>query len=259
MYDSEMMLTMSLGSINLANKGFDIVWDDIMFRFMINEFKDGIIFADQLSNERGLKLRLILEVTKENLSFLESLQNYEIRHLSDLRGNFGIFDSRAYMVQIFNQNEDKLDQTLWSNSKVLVDKQQTLFDKLWIMAKPLAIRRKEIEYEDIKDFHRMITHYQKILDVIHSLFLTCNNELTIFSSNKILCNILNKNNFVNRLPVFIERNLTVKILTDNIDEHLIKQINSLNKLNPQNPIQLGYYNKIGELNELIIFLIISIY
>ena len=152
MYDSEMMLAMSLDSINLANKGFDIVWDDIMFHFMKNEFKEGIMYADQRSKERGIKLRLIMEVTEENLSFLDSLQNYEIRHLSDLRGNFGIFDNRVYMVQIFNQSDDKPNQTLWSDSKVLVDKQQLLFDKLLVMAKPLAIRRKEIEYREIKTF-----------------------------------------------------------------------------------------------------------
>ncbi|MGD9533431.1 MAG: hypothetical protein AB7V56_06650 [Candidatus Nitrosocosmicus sp.] len=49
----------------------------------------------------------------------------------------------------------------------------------------------------------------------------------------------------------IRRNLLVKILTDDIDEHLIKQIDSINELNPQNLIRVGYSNKTGELNELI--------
>ena len=37
-----------------------------------------------------------------------------------------------------------------------------------------------------------------------------------------------------------------------IDETMIEQITSLNKFNQANPVQLGYTNKIGELNEMTI-------
>ena len=53
------------------------------------------------------------------------------------------------MVFIFQKGSERPDQTLWSNSKELVQKQQEIFDKLWDLAIPLSIRRKEIELEII--------------------------------------------------------------------------------------------------------------
>ena len=57
-----------------------------------NYFKDGLQLLENLANERGLKRRLIAEVTQDNIDFVNSLSYSEIRHLDNLRGNFGIFD-----------------------------------------------------------------------------------------------------------------------------------------------------------------------
>jgi hypothetical protein len=82
--------------------------------------------------------------------------------LDDIKGNFGIFDNRAYMVYIFHRDSDRPDQTLWSNSKALVEKQQALFEKLWEMATPLPAKRKEIEYEETANIQKTITGYNSI-------------------------------------------------------------------------------------------------
>jgi hypothetical protein len=50
----------------------------------------------------------------------------------------------------------------------------------------------------------------------------------------------------------IERGAIIKILTENIDEYLIKQIPSLNALNFENSIQLGNMSKLGDLDEMVI-------
>ncbi len=252
MFDYNMMLEMVYHSMTIIEKGYDTVWDSGMLHFLRTYFKDGMKFIEKLIMEKGIRIRLIIEANKENIEYVNEMSMYDIRYLDDIKGNFGIYDSRAYMVYIFHRGSDKPDQTLWSNSKALVDKQQALFDKLWSMAKPITIRRKEIEYEENKGIQRSITNFEKVLEEIRSLFLTSKNELTIFTSNKILCSILNRNNFVRHLPELLERNLTVKILTDNIDEYLIKQVKSFNELNVKNPIQLGYSNKLGDLNEMVI-------
>ena len=76
--------------------------------------------------------------------------------------------------------------------------------------------------------------------------------MTIFSSNKILCLLLNKYNFHTLLPSIPQRGISIKILTINVDEYLIKQISSLNESLPSNkPIQIGFANKIGDINEMI--------
>ncbi len=53
----------------------------------------------------------------------------------------------AYLLYIFHKEDEKPDQTFFSNSKALVDKQQTLFNKLWNTFVPLSSRKKEIEIE----------------------------------------------------------------------------------------------------------------
>lgn len=53
----------------------------------------------------------------------------------------------AHMIYIFNKGSEVSYQTLGSNSKVLVDKQQELFNILWEVATPLSLRRKELEQE----------------------------------------------------------------------------------------------------------------
>jgi hypothetical protein len=252
MFDYNMMLEMVYHSMTIIQKGYDTVWDSGMLYFLRTYFEEGIKFIEKLVIEKGIKIRLIIEATKQNIEYVNEMSLFDIRYLDDIKGNFGIFDNRAYMVYIFHRHSDKPDQTLWSNSKTLVEKLQILFDKLWSMAKPISVRKKEIEYDEIKGIHKAITNYQKILDEIQSLFLTSNHELTIFASTKILCSVLNRNNLVKYLPTLLERNLTVKILTDSKDDYLIKQVNSLDTLNPKNPIQLGYSNKIGELNEMTI-------
>lgn len=252
MFDYNMMLEMVYHSMTIIEKGYDTVWDSAMLYFLRTYFGEGMKFIEKLILEKGIKIRLIIEATKENIEFVNEMSLFDIRYLDNIKGNFGIFDNRAYMVYIFHGHSDKPDQTLWSNSKALVEKQQALFDKLWSMAKPIFIRKKEIEYDQDIGLHKTITSYQKILEEIQSLLLTSDSELTIFTSSKILCSILNKNNFINYLSILLERNLTVKILTDNIDEYLIKLVNSLNNSNPKNPIQLGYSNKIGELDEMVI-------
>jgi len=195
------MLEMVYHSMTIVEKSFETVWDSNMLYFTMKYFKEEIDFAEKLVKERGIKMRIIIQTTKENIDYVSPIKYLDIRCLEDIRGNFGIFDNRAYMVYIFHRDSDKPDQTLWSNSKVLVNKQQALFEKLWEMATPLSVRKKEIEYEDKSNTQRTITEYDNILMEIESLVLTCKKELIFFSSNRILSNILNRSKFMKLFPV----------------------------------------------------------
>ena len=120
------------------------------------------------------------------------------------------------------------------------------------MAIPLSIRKKELEYEDESVTQRTITEYDSIVSEIESFIQTSKKELIIFSSKILLDGIQNKDNLIKYFPPLLERDTTIKILIDKIDETMIEQITSLNKFNQANPVQLGYTNKIGELNEMTI-------
>ena len=49
----------------------------------------------------------------------------------------------------------------------------------------------------------------------------------------------------------LKRDITIKILTDDIDERLMNHIAQINETNKDNPMQFGYSNKLGEFNEFI--------
>lgn len=246
------MLEIVVDGINQCEIGYNTVCDAEMCKWASKYFVQGLDLVKQKVEEKGIKCRLITEVNLENLDFLSSLTFLEIRHLEGLRGNFGIYDERGYMAHILHKENDESLQTYISTSKTLAAKQMKLFEELWEMAIPFATRNKELEYEDKKDIQRTITDFKNIQKEIEILTLTCKRDLTIFSSNNILCLLLNKYNFLNYLPSILKRSIPIKVLTVNVDEYLIKQIASINKSLPSaKPIQIRFVNKVGNLNEMI--------
>jgi len=250
-FESDKMLEMGIVAINSTERGFDIVWDKIMLDFLWNFYKVGILLAEKHAKERGIKFRLIVEITKENMESIKSFKYYEIKHIDNIRSNFAVLDNRAYMVQIFHKENEPPAQALFSNTKALVDSQQGLFNRLWEIATPIANRLKEIEYRDKLNYQRILTNHKEIHNEIDSLTEQCEKELLIFSSFKLIYTILNKNNFVNNFNSLLRRGITIKILTDDIDEHLMSHIAQINETNKDNPMQFGYSNKLGEFNEFI--------
>ena len=216
-----------------------------MCKWASKYFVEGLDLVKQKEEEKGIRCRLITQVNLENLHFLSSLTFLEIRHLEGLRGNFGIYDERGYMAHILHKENDESLQTYISTSKTLAEEQLQLFEELWKMAIPFATRKKELEYEDKTSAQSNITGFENIQSEVEALTLTCKRDMTIFSSNNILCLLLNKYNFHTLLPSILQRGISIKILTINIDECLIKQISSLNESLPSNkPIQIEFANKI---------------
>ena len=252
MLDYNMILDMIYDSISIIDNGYDAVIDSSMFNFTTSSFKQGMDLIAKRVQDKGIRVRTIFDVSKDNLDMVMKIKHHEIKHIDGLRGNFGIFDNRALMVFIFQKGNERPDQTLWSNSKELVQKQQEIFNKLWDLAIPLSVRRKEIELEDNTTFiQRAFTGMDQIQSEIRSLILLCKNELTIFSSIKILNNIQNNSNLMNLFPELLERGIIIKILTDNADKYFIDQINAINNKSPSKPIQLKYSNNIGNLQEMV--------
>jgi hypothetical protein len=250
--DPKKMLEIVLDSIKIAEKGYDAVLDSIMFKFLMKDFENGIDLIDKRIVEKEIKSRLVIDANKENIDFLNSIKKYDIKYLDDIRGNFGIFDNRAYMVQIFHKENDLPFQTLWSNSKVLVDKQQMLFDRLWEIAIPLSTRRKELEYEQNPNYQKTLTKYQDIQNEIISLIEQTRRELLLFSSTQMLTRIFHNNIVVETLSKRFSKDVNIRILTDDINLEIIKIIKELNKKNTNNSIQFSYTNKLGNIDRLTI-------
>lgn len=249
--DYKIMLEITIDGLKSTELGYNTVWDAEMCKWASKYFVQGLELVGQRVKEKGIKCRLITDVNLENVCFLNTLPFLEIKHLDGLRGNFGIRDEMGYMAFILNKQNDEALQTYFSNSKTLAEQQMQIFEELWSMAIPFTTRKKELEYEYKPSTQRTITDYENIEKEVESLILTCKKDLTIFSSNKILCHLLNRRNFLNYLPTIIQKEASLKILIEDVDEYLAKQISSMNESARINPIQLGYTSKIGEINEMV--------
>lgn len=253
-YDVDQLEGMIAGAINVVEKGFDMVWDKMMFNFHFNLLHEGYEAMERLIDEKNLKIRLIVEAVPENIEQIKSIPNYEIRHLDDIRSNFGILDNRAYVVSIFHKGSPKPQQAFFSNSRALIDKQQALFDQLWEIAIPLEKRIKQLETHEGSRSDRIILNSDEIEDEIISLINKCNRELIIFSSIHIFKHFIYSKNIWKYCSILLARNARIKILVDSFDPDLLYNVQLINQKTKGNLIQLEYSAKLESLNECLIII-----
>ncbi|MEW5839888.1 HAMP domain-containing sensor histidine kinase [Nitrososphaera sp.] len=104
----------------------------------------GIIYHDMLLSmkERGVKIRQITEITKDNLQSVKRMLEFaEVRHLDGIRGNFAVSES-AYVATARMEN---LVEAVYSTTRPVVEQNHYLFETLWQRAVPAAERIMQIE------------------------------------------------------------------------------------------------------------------
>ncbi len=103
-----------------------------------------IAFIDM--KNKGVKMRFITEITKDNIKYCRHLMKIgEIRHLDDIKGNMGIVDGNTYYATATSTESGPPPQLIVSTVKTIVDQHQYFFDMLWYKAIPAEQRIKEIE------------------------------------------------------------------------------------------------------------------
>ena len=210
------------------------------------------LIRQRMKKEKGLSGKLLVDATPENIDFLKTLDFLEIRHLEGLRGNFGLYDERLYTVVIMqDRDNDKLLQSFFSNSKSLVEKQLSIYNDLWNMAKPLTSRIKELEFQNNSGHDKSLLGIKNIQNEINFLVEHTKQELTIFSNYELLKRIFDPNMLVN-LNAKLQDNIVSKVLVDNYDSHIQNRIEVLNNNDRTSLIQLEYSDRLGEFNEMII-------
>ena len=129
--------------INNATSTFDACYDS---NIALNLFSFEIREALTAASKRGVKLRHITEITKENLHTCEELIQIgvELRHLSGIIGGFAVndteFDAKA--------SNDPLDsESIYSNQPDFVEQHKSIFNTLWTIAIPALSRMGEIRQE----------------------------------------------------------------------------------------------------------------
>jgi len=99
---------------------------------------------------RGVKSRVITEITKENIEYCREMirLGHELRHLDNVKGNFSVSE-RDYIANAAQSAKAPLPQLIHSNVKAVIEQQQYFFETLWSKAIPAEHRIREIE-EGIK-------------------------------------------------------------------------------------------------------------
>jgi two-component system sensor histidine kinase VicK len=105
--------------------------------------------------KRGIKLRYITDITKDNVKYCKELINdfaYEIRHIDGIKANFSVSETEylAYATlvkeeELQQQPMRPIQQVIYSNVKDIVEQQKYVFESFWNKAIPADHRIKEIE------------------------------------------------------------------------------------------------------------------
>ena len=143
------------------------------------------------AKKRGVKLRYVTEITKDNISYCKQLLTtmvYELRHLEGMKGNFYISESAYLAPATFHEKGKPASQIIYSNVKEIVEHQRYVFDSFWYRAVPAKQRIKEIEEgtsSSAATLHyetRLIDNSEEIVKEISRLIANSNELATCLTS-----------------------------------------------------------------------------
>jgi hypothetical protein len=117
------------------------------------------------SKDRGIYLRYITDITKENLSYCKELMRIvdELRHLDAIKGNFMVSESEYIAPLILFEHGKIARKAVYSNMSEVVEQQQYMYDNFWNKTIPAEERIKEIEEGIVSTGTRLIENQDEII------------------------------------------------------------------------------------------------
>ena len=177
--------------------------------------------------KRGGKVRMITEITAENLPAIKELMKaQEIRHINGFKLNFGVSDALfSAPTSVYSLSAEP--QCIWSNSRGLISQHQYLYDTLWNSAIPADVRIREIEQGIAPEIIEAIRDSSETQKLALKLVENAQTEvLIIFSSTGAFMRLLDAG-LTERIEKSVkERNVSIKIITP-IDENVKDVMGSL--------------------------------
>ena len=143
LYGSDKIVKRTIDDFHLIKERFDNCTDSTGPSVFFNTpiWKEFV----NLKN-RGIKLRFITEITKDNIIYCKELMKItDLRHLDGVKGNFGISDGKNYGGSANVKEGQPPTEIMRSNARTFVEQQQFFFETLWSKALPAEQRIKEIE------------------------------------------------------------------------------------------------------------------
>src|SRR5215217_134682 len=139
------------------------------------------IFRDAYEDmkSRGVKIRWVTDITKDNLTHCKDLMQYaEVRHISCLNENFRMSETE-YIEATTTKEGLPIPKLIYSNSKEIIGQQQYIFETLWDKAVPAEHRIKEIEQEIESQRIAVIYDARQALELYHWLIMSAEKEIKV--------------------------------------------------------------------------------
>jgi two-component system, OmpR family, sensor histidine kinase VicK len=181
---------------------------------------------------RGIRLRFITEITKDNISSCkEFMKTVELRHLDDVKGNFGVGDNRLYQASAKNVGPAPPPLLIESTVKGFVEQQQYFFDMLWKKAIPAKQRIKEIEEGLKREFIETLQDSTEIQNLVSNV-ITSALEIDIVFSTPNSFKRFEREGIIELLTKKTNEGVKVRILLSQ-DDDVRQSIIRLSKMHPR--------------------------
>ena len=194
------------------------------------DYKAPLLTIEVLLNfkKRGIKLRYITDITKDNISYCKELMKFadDIRYLDGIKGNFMLSESEylasATLLQEVQQPMRPIQQVIYSNVKDIVEHQKYVFESFWNKAIPTEHRIKEIEEGFALDSTEIIQIPSRTQELFLDLIKSAKEEVLLLlpTTNAFLRE--QRIGIIQSLKEAAERSVNVRILTptNNIIEEI---------------------------------------
>jgi hypothetical protein len=154
------------------------------------------------ARKRGIKLRYITEITKENLSYCKRQLDMvdELRHLNKINGNFLMSDSE-FLASHEISAEHPISEGFYSNVNKIVKLQGFVFETMWENAMPAADRIKQLEASSSRLLH---ADEKKKQITVFDRFYVCPqcNFITIYSEEAQGHGMMTRHDRAKEFPFF---------------------------------------------------------
>jgi two-component system, OmpR family, sensor histidine kinase VicK len=137
------------------------------------------------AKKRGVKLRYVTEITKDNISYCKQMMTMvdELRHLDGIKGNFYISETGYLAPATFHEAGKQAAQIIYSNVKEMIEHQKYVFETLWSKTIPAEHKIQEIEEGTEAEFYEVITDNEKASQILVGMAKSTRREALIFLPN----------------------------------------------------------------------------
>jgi two-component system, OmpR family, sensor histidine kinase VicK len=232
LHDTDEIIRRAANTFRLLKYTCDVCADSIgPSMFVIPNHPVTMGFQDM--KRRGVRIRFISEIIKDNISFCKELmKSVELRHLDDVKGNFGVGDTRIYQASAKNVGPAPPPLLIESTVKGFVEQQQYFFDMLWKKAIPAKQRIKEIEEGLKREFIETIQDPAEIQSLVSKIITSAIEEIDIVFSTPNSFKRYEREGIIELLAKKVDEGIKVRILLSQ-DEDVRQSIGRLIKKLPQ--------------------------